>query len=443
MAFHKLPNELLIMILWCILPADVLNFSMICRQVRNLSGPMVKEHKALYSKYWHLELLRENVRSMLTEYCTGFNRLAQYPIQLDIMPWDRYSPFNQVLPGTLDFLCAMAKRTGFIPDHRVRRWFSEISSIDIAITPFLITNLSNLQILRFIGRKGEGLGRLRQIVRAVVESQRRSENSQALSRLFSLVVTNNEDEQFTELKYFLPFLQLPSMREMNCRLVDCRGLERLAFAPRSSLVKHLRLDESIITATAFSVVLSAFEALQVLHYSPFRMDVFDPRAMRNALLEHQRHTLQKLNIESRGRPHFFMGSLSSFTALRVVELNSQMLCRGRQTSRLVTFFPPSIQSIEITGGLDGDAEEQFFDGFNLARESAVPALRTVYAHDDSNTWPNNCLDPIGDYIFKYTNISELEPDSMFKKMSWNGLEAVVGRWIRFGNGVNKNIFAER
>ncbi|MCJ1465036.1 hypothetical protein MMC07_003651 [Pseudocyphellaria aurata] len=443
MSFHKLPNEILVMILWSIQPADVLSFSMICRHVRNLSGPMVREHKALSSKYWHLELLRETVPSTLTDYCTGFNRLSHYPTLLDIMPWDRSSPFNQVPSGTLDLLSAMAKQTGLIPDHRVRRWFGEISSIDTAITPFLITYLPNLQILRFIGRKREGLPRLAQIVRAVVESQRRSENSQALSRLFSLVVTNGKDKGFTELKHFLSFLELPSMREMICRLVHCQGLERLPFAPRSSLVKHLRFDESLIPSTAFSVIFSAFEALQVFQYSPFRSQDFNPRAMRNALLKHQRHTLKELNIESRGRPHSFMGALSAFTGLKIVKLNSQMLCDGMQTSRLVMFFPSSIQSIEITGGLEDEAEEQLFSGFSLSRESAVPDLRTVYAHDDFNTWPNNEPDPIGKYIFKYRNISELEPDSMFKKRSWNGLEAVSGHWIRFGNGVNKNIFAER
>lgn len=441
MSLLKLPNELLILILECILPADIENFSKICSRVRELSGPMVREHRILALEYSHIQVFKEIVPSTLTDYCTGSYRLSQYPRSLDIMGWDKYSPFNRIPSGTLDRLLAMAKRIGLIADDRVHHWFGEISSRDMAIIPFLLPCLPNLQTLRFIGPKCEGLEYVEEIVNSVVESQRRSKNLQALSKLSSLIISNYEERETTKLGYFLPFMQLHSLRIVFSALVDCRDLKQLQFPSRSSLVERLRLTKSIVPGKTFKILFRGFKALKFLQYSPFVAGDFDPRAMRYALLEHQRHTLQVLNVTSQGRPHAPMGSLRGFTALKVVKLNPELLGTGTETSRLVRFFPPSIESIEIIGAFVGLAELQFFHCFSRLRQPCVPNLKTVDAHDYLNRWPTEILELEGDFQFEYRNICHNDRKWASQAMSWYGVTA-LGEWARFGNGLNVYLFSD-
>lgn len=445
MSLLKLPNELLMQILESILPDDIENFSMICSRIRELSEPMLREHEELTVRYTHLQVFKETVPSTLTEYCTESYRLAQYPKQVDIMPWDPYSPFNQFETDTAMRLRAMAKRTGLLASYRVHYWWDRIVSSDVVITYFLLPCLPNLEMLKFIGRKCNGLWCVEELVTAVVRSQQRSENPQALSKLTDLIITYFEDLETTEFKWFLPFMQLLSMRRVSASLMDCRGLKQVSFPPCSSLVEYLRLSHCIVPEKSWWTLLSGFKALKVLVHSPFLWGDFHPLSMRDALLTHQLHTLEELDVLSRERPHEFMGSLREFTALKVVKLNSALLFDRMHMSRLVRFFPSSVESIEIDGSLEGEAEVRFFDNFILLRET-VPNLKLVYAHDYFNQWPNNLAEPEGKFEFIYRNISHRLPPGpppklACKMMSWYGLDK-RGKWTKVGNGLNKNLFQE-
>lgn len=434
MSLITLPNELLTLILECVLPADIENFSLVCSRVHKLSHKMMRQHRQLKLRYSHIQVSKATLPSTLTDYCTGSYRLALYPTVLDIRPWDLHSPGNQIPSGTLDQLCAMAERTGLIPDHKVRQWFAEISSTDLAITPFLLPNLPNLQILRLHGPKREGLQCIEDFINAVVELQRRSENPQVLSKLSTLILFNHHPGQPTDLKYFLPFMQLPSLRNVHCTAMDYRSLERSPFPPRSSLVERLTLTQSTVSPRSFSILIGSFKALKFILYIPSTRDEFDPLAMRKALLEHHRHTLEELQIYSRQPPQGFMGPLLGFTALKVVKLNCHMLVDGGHMSRLVQSFPSSIERIEIEDGLDDEEEGRFFEYFDL-RKSCVPNLKLVQV---SGARPWEFPEPEDDFLFIYRNFSLT---LMGKMMGWYGLDA-RGKWTRVGLGLNRNILTE-
>lgn len=441
----ELPNELLIEISKCVLPDDIENFPMTCSRIRILSEPMLREHKKLTVKYTHLQVFKETVPSTLTEFCTGHYRLAEYPILVDIMPWDPYSPFNRIETDTAMRVSAMAKRTGLFPSDRAHHWWSRIDSCDVAITYFLLPCLPNLEGLRFVGRKRNELLCVQELVTAVVESQRRSENPQALSKLTDLTLTPSRDLKTSKFKFFIPFMQLHSMRRVSASFVDCRGLEQVPFPPCSSLVEYLRLSRCTVPAESWWTLLSGFKELKVLVHSPLLRRNFHPQNMRDALFVHQRHTLERLDVLSRQPADDFMGSLREFTALKVVKLNPALLLNDNCMSRLVRIFPPSVESIELDGNIEGEAEVRFFDNFILLRE-AVPNLKHVYAHDYFNQWPYGFAEPEGDFEFIYRNIShKLPPGRPFglarRMMSWYGLDK-RGQWTKFGDGLNVDLFKE-
>lgn len=168
------------------------------------------------------------------------------------------------------------------------------------------------------------------------------------------------------------------------------------------------------------MVFSNFKILKFLSYSPFPTGNFSPRIMRDALVKHHRNTLEELYVTYKGQPHGFMGHLGGFTALKIVKLNSRMLgCRllTIQTERLVQFFPPTIELIEINGGLEGEVERNFFELFSWFRKSHVPNLKLVDAHDHLSRWPKRVAVPNGHFEFTYLNISDPMPGT-FKKISW-------------------------
>lgn len=282
---------------------------MVCVRVHELSRSAVKAHRHVKSKYWRLRISKLPVPSTLTDYCIDSYPLAHYPTRLEILrSYDRR--MDEIPSGTLDRLCAMAKRTGLIPEQRVQYWFNEMLSSEVAITAFLLPNLLSLETLLFMGQRWDGLESVEEIVNAVMESQRRSENPQALSKLDSLIVRNIGE--ITEFKYFLTFMQLASLRRIDGSRLDCQGIHNLSFPPGTSLVECLKLDQSIIPGNVFSILLGGIKALKVLQYSPLCNAEYDLRAMRNALLEYQRHTLEELDIASDKRPRAFMGSLREF-----------------------------------------------------------------------------------------------------------------------------------
>lgn len=104
-------------------PEVVRSFSMVCKREYELSGSMVMEHRKSKLEHSYLQIIKETLPSTLSDYCTGFYRLGQYPTQMDILLWDAYSPFDQIRSGTLDRLRVMAKTTSLLPDHRVLHWF--------------------------------------------------------------------------------------------------------------------------------------------------------------------------------------------------------------------------------------------------------------------------------------------------------------------------------
>lgn len=134
----------------------------------------------------------------------------------------------------------------------------------MAIIPFLLPCLPNLQVPRFIGPKCEGLQYVGEIGKSVVEPQRRSKNPQALSKLSSplTIISNDEGRETTKLGCLLPFIQLPSLRVVFSALVDCRDLKQLLFPPRSSLVKRIRLSKSFVPGKTFAILLGGFKAFE-------------------------------------------------------------------------------------------------------------------------------------------------------------------------------------
>ena len=114
----------------------------------------------------------------------------------------------------------------------------------------------NHRELIFMGQRWEGLECVEETVNAGVESQRRSENPQALSKLDSLVVRNIEDT--TEFKYFLPFMQLASPRRIDGLRLDCQGIRDLSFPPGTSLVECFEFGQSSIPVNVFSYFRGGF-----------------------------------------------------------------------------------------------------------------------------------------------------------------------------------------
>lgn len=211
----------------------------------------------------------------------------------------------------------------------------------LAITPSLLPSLPNLETLRSIRRKYERLQYVEEFVNAVVESQRRSENPQALSKLVSLTIMSYEGEDVTEFKWFLPFMQPPSLREISVQLWTVevwRIYQSYLFlaggAPQAS--PKCRPQQNLLDTSRW------LQSAGIFSISPFSNGGFDPRSMRDALLEHHRHTLDELYVASRGLPHALTSSLRGFTTLEVIRLNSQKLHDGSQMSRLVQILHNSM-----------------------------------------------------------------------------------------------------
>ena len=424
MSLLSLPNELLIMVLECILPGDIANFSMICRRVNQLSTPMMKEHQRLAPKYSDLHLYRHTIDSAFLDYCVKPYRLAQYPERLILHEWRAFiPPPEENLGVTFGQVCVRVKEMGFMTAQRIIYWYDRLFYHHAIISAFMLPCLPNLRCLKLGGQSVPELQCLRDIVGGIVKSGRRSGHHQALSRLSQIEIEIGPSRRH-HLKYFVPFMALPSLRSFVAKRLMCLDSKGIQFEPCCSQVEHLQLFCSLISKESYPPLLRSFKALKRFAYATTTGNLIVPSII-SSLREYHQDTLEELTLINRQHFDHFIGSLCSFTALKVVVINHRFLLNARKMPRFVDLFPPSIESVSIWGDFEDGDERGLFTDFSRLRESCFPNLRSIIA-DDGLPRSGEFIPPKGPFRFTYT---------MLRKGSraWSGLDA-AGKWTHCGSG---------
>ena len=116
-----------------------------------------------------------------------------------------------------------------------------------------------------------------------------------------------------------------------------------------SHVEFLDINYGNAPIECFSPLLAGFENLRVFSYDVAYESPWDPHAIREALLEHNKDTLETLYISCKdgGQPDIFVGSFQDFPKLRFLVLDYSLFIDIGEPQRLVDMLPISIEDLTL------------------------------------------------------------------------------------------------
>ena len=153
----------------------------------------------------------------------------------------------------------------------------------------------------------------------------------------------------------------------------------LSYPGASPLITHLRLEGCGMSVEGLEVLLKNSKHLKEFHYVAHRSGWGVHNVV--SMLGSAQSSLQVLVISSGGGSPRYIGSLRSFTSLKHVTLDSEMVIQNGRMQRFVDLMPASLETCTIAGNnLTKPLEDRFLA--DLFRPSfSFPVLKKIYLED--------------------------------------------------------------
>lgn len=405
----ELPSEILLNICEVVLPDDIVNFVLACRQLFSFAGRVLEEHRR-FRCHTHLSLVGGRASEIFLNYCAPNSRIFLYPKEFSIMAVSAWSVSNKDDQAALKQVRSMAtEKGGFFPCRRIISLLDTLDSEQLngAMTAIVARCLPNLETVFHMHNAFKSPSSeifIDALVNGITEL---NINPQAFSRLSRFSTITPETTLYcTDLEPFLPLLALPNLKSFQASWYNCTSFNSLPFPPRTSKLEILDIYLKGYSWNSISTLFSAFNALKCLSFSVFDQGLPAVQgifpAIYDALLEHSRDSLRHLEFHERNKNRVCFGFLRPFSVLKSVILGPELLFMdGDVMYRLVDMFPCSIQEIVFYGYGKEIQEKQFFAGFLRERDAKVPNLRAVVNCIRPDTQYREDLQQEGDYSFKY------------------------------------------
>ena len=398
-SFDDLPNELLCHIAQLILPDDIESYGRTNRRVRVLAEPVIQEHRRLRKEYTKVSLNHVAAATMLYQICAR-PRIMLYPRTLEIKVNQNWRSFDK--PRTkreAEQLVAVARsrklveeerlrdllhETGLIQAHDIGKWIRRIHyGDDDSLFALMLACLPNLQ--RFILRPDHTkLEQVKEMVRAIEKQPVSANHPKPLSKLTDARVLDSEGSDVCDLEMFPLLASLPGIQILHGRNLigiyrDCWRDGWMTYPGASKTITHIYLETCGMTPEGLQTLCKTIKGLRSFKYQAHRSGWGLHRI--SDLLSNAQSTLEELAISAGSGTGRFAGPLRSFTKLRHLEIDSDMLIKDGKIARAVDVLPASIETATLTGnGLNQKLEQEFLG--DLYRPSYYyPTLRRLSVDD--------------------------------------------------------------
>ena len=369
-----LPVELLLGLLPCIFPDDLLAFCQISRRVYYIALPFLQEHRELKNQF-HIISNRDGQNS----YADWLRAFVERPrarlhvkhliVEQPFSNWQSWGDSDDHVHGIpagtdVTLLSGVVKQAPFIDSRDIDEWIQETQrGNEAAITAVLLDMLQNVASIKLQGH----FTRLDMIISAVshvVTSNHRPCSSGPLSHLRTVHLdpwlgSASGKPTLTDLAVLAALPALNTMYAAGVTDVDdSTGPFPWPLAPRSSTIVHLKLTCRAIIGEKFSRLIEGTQKLKTLSIK-LVSGTLNAGELGRKLLEHASFSLEYLClITSPVVQREYLGSLDGFLNLRKVSTHFDMLLDSKNCrKRLASVLPASIEHIRLKASTS-DFEEQ-------------------------------------------------------------------------------------
>jgi hypothetical protein len=318
--FTSLPAELQLLILELVLPDDLINVAITCKQLWRLAEGPVKHHKALQSQYGSLtpgnspddhtlwDMLSTIIQNPRVAYYVHIvDLLAERNVYWDSEIWmgDQVRPEHQHPPSDYVKLFTSAASDG--PLKLGDQEDSTDSQLETAIgngsdgpiIALLLPRLPNLKQLTYINWGDSSW--LLNVLEQAAAAHATSNPPLAFRNLTSVRLEHWDTEMCIDYRFMRYLICMPSMRFLSGHMIggEKGESENSANLARSRVI-GLEFSYSALSRDAMSETLSGIEALEKFSYECGGVVVdytdYDPHGMLADLLKYAGHSLEELSL---------------------------------------------------------------------------------------------------------------------------------------------------
>ena len=329
--FSDLPNEIILIILPLVQPADLDHFAQVARRIYELASSLLQKHREMVRKYRTLNESKMRRLQPLSSECTVTEVLRKIimvnplighyvrVVNLYYMTGASSCRDGYTEEEVASFQLTAAESKGIlVPDGCSRD--SHRLTYDLNFrrgklhTALLLPFLPHLKVLTI------GLARIGPIpswVETLIMIAPRAANP-GLTKLRRIHI-HSWSGWGPYIGNILPLATLPSLRELSVRRTHDRwNFKADVNSSPASEVSDLDLCDSTIDSEKLCCFLQSFRKLQTFKFSVNRSSLdleFDPSLIKDTLLANTKTTLQNLTLLGPTRQPCFMGSLRGFEVL--------------------------------------------------------------------------------------------------------------------------------
>ena len=361
----------------------------------------MKEHRELKAKYTKIDLDHVSAAKLLYEICDR-PWVALYPAFVELKSNRRWRSFENprikeqirqvdevLLKRSLvkeDDTRNLLARTRLIPAEESDRWIEEINRGDEDyLFALMLACLPNIQRLT-IRLDHTKLEQAKDMIRAIKRQPPHPLRRPALSKLITARVlgkdtsdTGNCDLEMFPLLASLPGIQTMYGRNLVGMYRDCYRDGWLDYPGASPSIEHISLECCGMSVEGLEKLCRKIKALRTFKYVSHRAGWGLHRI--TDLLKDARSTLRELVISTGSGEPRFIGTLRGFTALRHVNVDTDMLIHRGKMQRAVDILPASIETVTLAGNALTRPNEDMFLAELYRPQFSYPNLRKLCVDD--------------------------------------------------------------
>lgn len=409
--FVDLPNEVVGEILDHVHPDDLVNFSMMCKQIHSIATRSLRVHRALLRKYSNLHWKNDHFGNKHDRFARLEDLLRNpwvdsYVKSLQIESStdeddedDESSTDEEYEPPYYDttlLLDAVKQHSSFKGMERgdlIKLVLSRVYEANFVLFIMLLPNLEKIQV------KSHLSVRFYMYVAMQKASISSISEPSPLSRLKTLEF-DVEPDWLPEIYFasFAPILTLSSLESLKCSKISERSVSLRV--PQSFNISKLEIGICEMSDKQFFEFLKYFKKLrQFVLRSGLRN--LDPFWVYSALYAHSRHTLETLSCSGEAQItsplHSAMGSFVGFEKLKTIDIDFYCLSITPyfDDRSMAGMFPGSIQQISLRNIQFCKGDYAFISGrlFNM-RTSRHPNLQTIVLSGTHEINPDREVDTL-------------------------------------------------
>jgi len=400
MSLTSLPTELLYQIVETVFRvsrSDIEPFSRTSARLHYIAKPLILEHRRLLRTYAVTKVTNAGAAKILYEICEK-PWIALYIISLEMIANRNETllgrPRNKKQAASIEEVTSqrskvtdqdledLIRTTRLIPESQTPSFVTEIGrGNEDHLFALMLACLPNLERLT-ISTDSNKLEAVKEVARAIHATW---STRPSLPHVRSVHVSERDGSRGTcDLELFPLLAAIPGVQHLHgANLVgmyrECYRDGWNTYPGAASSLTHLSLETCGMSVEGLEILLASLKNLRSFKYIAHRAG-WGLHAL-STILKPAHASLETLELSTGSGHARYIGSLRQFTALKKVNVDTDMLFKNSRMQRAVDILPASIETLTIAGNnMTRRLEDEFLA--ELYRPSFYyPALRNIWAED--------------------------------------------------------------